>query len=188
MSNQIGITLRSTQTINRRVYQQQIGLGWGTSAQIMDPAFATRSFVSRAIRNDASGKYPTAGRLAQSVQISAFPDKYDQRRGQSIQQLNALGERGPFDGFAGGGPVGSGVFDTGGYIPPGASPINRTAGHEQILNPGQAAALQNRISQAPDDRAVFVTVLLDGEIVVEKAKAEIDKNNVAIVAGFRAGR
>ena len=58
---------------------------WGTFAQRMDPAWASRQFLSRAIRQDRS--WMTAGQLAQDVQVSAFPDRYDQRRGQALSLI-----------------------------------------------------------------------------------------------------
>ena len=54
---------------------------WGTFAQRMDPEWASEQFISRAIRQNEP--WMTAGQLAQDVQVSAFPDRYDQRQGQA---------------------------------------------------------------------------------------------------------
>jgi hypothetical protein len=58
---------------------------WGSYAQRMDPVWASRQFISRAIRQDRS--WMTAGQLAQDVQVSAFPERYDQRRGQALSLI-----------------------------------------------------------------------------------------------------
>jgi hypothetical protein len=59
---------------------------WGTFAQRMDPVWASRQFISRAIRQDRP--WMTAGQLAQDVQVSAFPERYDQRRGQALSLIS----------------------------------------------------------------------------------------------------
>jgi hypothetical protein len=58
------------------VFQQRPSvLAWGTAAQIMNPEHAAMMFVRRAIQLNGS---QSAGQLAQDVQVSAFPDRYDQ--------------------------------------------------------------------------------------------------------------
>ncbi len=52
--------------------QQRPSQGWPNP---MDVPTATRSFVTRAMHNEPM--YATSGQLAQSVQISAFPARYD---------------------------------------------------------------------------------------------------------------
>ncbi|HEX5782528.1 MAG TPA: pilus assembly protein TadG-related protein [Solirubrobacteraceae bacterium] len=58
---------------------------WGSYAQRMDPEWASRQFISRAIRQDRP--WMTPGQLAQDVQVSAFPERYDQRRGQALSLI-----------------------------------------------------------------------------------------------------
>jgi hypothetical protein len=48
----------------------------------MDPVWASEQFISRAIR--ASRDYMSAGQLAQTVQVSAYPLRYDERRLQAM--------------------------------------------------------------------------------------------------------
>ena len=59
------------------VFQQRPSQGWGTPEQITDVAYASNSFFTRAI--DAAAAHPgwSAGQVAQSVQVSAYPDRYD---------------------------------------------------------------------------------------------------------------
>jgi hypothetical protein len=54
--------------------QQRPSQGW---KQPRNVRYATRSFVTKAKRNEH--RYSSAGRLAQAVQRSAFPRRYDQR-------------------------------------------------------------------------------------------------------------
>lgn len=56
--------------------QQRPSQGWPNPT---DVATATKSYVNKAKKNNAKHPSWSAGRLAQSVQISAFPHRYDQR-------------------------------------------------------------------------------------------------------------
>lgn len=60
--------------------------GWGSTGQRMDPAYATRKFIAKAMKVDK--KRYDAGQLAQAVQVSAFPDRYQQRYADAIAILN----------------------------------------------------------------------------------------------------
>ncbi|KDQ09565.1 hypothetical protein BOTBODRAFT_525636 [Botryobasidium botryosum FD-172 SS1] len=63
------------------VFQQRPSQGWGTVAQCMDINHATNAFIDTLIPN--AKKFPTysAGQLAQSVQRSEYPYRYDQAAG-----------------------------------------------------------------------------------------------------------
>lgn len=66
--------------------QQRPSKGWGTVEQCMNVPHATTAFV-----NDAKGKEGsavTSGQLAQAVQRSAFPLRYDAVRGPAQELLN----------------------------------------------------------------------------------------------------
>jgi hypothetical protein len=58
---------------------------WGSYAQRMDPAWASRQFLVKAIRQ--SRPWMSAGQLAQDVQVSAYPERYDQRRAQALSLI-----------------------------------------------------------------------------------------------------
>lgn len=64
------------------VLQQRPSTGWGPPG---NAAVDIRQFLSRAAR--AQGGYATAGQLAQAVQQSAFPGRYDQHRAEAISLL-----------------------------------------------------------------------------------------------------
>jgi hypothetical protein len=65
--------------------QQRPSQGWGTVAEIMDVPHATRSFVNHARKINADGH--SAGWLAQKVQVSAYPGRYDVREGDAKRLL-----------------------------------------------------------------------------------------------------
>ncbi len=65
-------------------FQQRPSAGWGSPAQILDPVYAATQFITRAIRANGS---QSPGQLAQDVQISAFPDRYD---GVAVQAAGLL--------------------------------------------------------------------------------------------------
>lgn len=69
--------------------QQQVPM-WGTAHDCMDPAISTRKFLDRLVRFDWAS-IPT-GEAAQRVQVSAFPDRYQQREAEAIQIVNSLWE------------------------------------------------------------------------------------------------
>lgn len=60
------------------VFQQRPSQGWGTAEQIRDVTYATNKFLEQAIPKAASNPSWSAGRIAQAVQRSAFPDRYDE--------------------------------------------------------------------------------------------------------------
>ncbi len=62
--------------------QQRVSQGWKSPMNIEQ---ATRNFLERAKTGDRSG---SAGKLAQSVQRSAFPERYDQRSNDANQILS----------------------------------------------------------------------------------------------------
>ncbi|KDQ19262.1 hypothetical protein BOTBODRAFT_41541 [Botryobasidium botryosum FD-172 SS1] len=60
------------------VFQQRPSQGWGTVAQCMDINHATNAFIDQLIPNASKFPSSSAGQLAQSVQRSEYPDRYDQ--------------------------------------------------------------------------------------------------------------
>lgn len=63
------------------VFQQRPSAGWGTKAQIMNPRYAARKFFVRAVAAEDRCPSCSAGTIAQRVQVSAFPDRYDKAAG-----------------------------------------------------------------------------------------------------------
>lgn len=57
------------------VMQQRPSQGWGTTAQLLDPNYAINAFYDAADRVNAASL--SAGQLAQKVQRSAYPARYD---------------------------------------------------------------------------------------------------------------
>lgn len=69
------------------IFQQRPSQGWGTPEQCMDPVYASNSYYEQAIANDAANPDWTAGQVAQSVQRSAFPDRYDEAQGKAEEMI-----------------------------------------------------------------------------------------------------
>ncbi|MBP2472490.1 hypothetical protein JOF53_001362 [Crossiella equi] len=65
------------------VFQQRPSQGWGTPQQILNVSYAAHEFFEGAQANE--GRFPgyTAGQLAQSVQRSCCPERYDQAEGRA---------------------------------------------------------------------------------------------------------
>ncbi|MFE7615504.1 peptidoglycan-binding protein [Streptomyces sp. NPDC057496] len=59
------------------VFQQRPSQGWGTPEQIMNVSYASNAFFAPAIRVAANNPDLSAGEVAQAVQVSAYPDRYD---------------------------------------------------------------------------------------------------------------
>src|SRR6266545_3691833 len=66
------------------VFQQRPSQGWGTPEQVLDVDYAANKFfeVAQQMEPNVGG---SAGTLAQAVQRSAFPDRYDQAEGIAVQ-------------------------------------------------------------------------------------------------------
>lgn len=69
--------------------QQTPADGWGTLEQVDNPRYAATQFLKRAL--PIAGKYGTAGQLAQAVQRSAYPERYDEHSAEAAQLLHELG-------------------------------------------------------------------------------------------------
>ncbi|WP_344312145.1 hypothetical protein [Fodinicola feengrottensis] len=70
------------------VFQQRPSQGWGTYDQIMDPYYATNKFLDYAIPTAADNTWMTAGQVAQAVQRSEYPDRYDEAQGIAQDMIN----------------------------------------------------------------------------------------------------
>ncbi|MFF4081725.1 peptidoglycan-binding protein [Streptomyces sp. NPDC001777] len=78
------------------VFQQRPSQGWGTPEQIMDVSYASNAFFTPAIRVAANNPDLSAGEVAQTVQVSAYPDRYDAVEGTAralIERAKELFDR-----------------------------------------------------------------------------------------------
>jgi murein DD-endopeptidase MepM/ murein hydrolase activator NlpD len=71
------------------LFQQRPSMGWGTPAQVMDPAYAARKFYERLVRVGGWQSMPLT-QAAQRVQRSAFPDAYAKHEPLATVVVNAL--------------------------------------------------------------------------------------------------
>lgn len=67
--------------------QQRPSTGWGTPAQVTNVVYATNSYVKKAMAYEASHPNATAGQIAQAIQQSAFPARYDQQSSNAAALL-----------------------------------------------------------------------------------------------------
>lgn len=72
------------------LFQQRPSQGWGTPDQVMDPTYAATQFFDRLMKLNPS-KYSSPGLMAQAVQRSAFPHRYDERWGEAQSIFSQLG-------------------------------------------------------------------------------------------------
>ena len=75
------------------VFQQRPSMGWGTPEQVMDVSHAARSFFEHAVRVDRPGL--SAGLLADAVQRSCCPGRYDQSQPRASSLIRQAWQGGP---------------------------------------------------------------------------------------------
>ena len=71
------------------LFQQRTSSGWGTVAELMDPATSARRFYQALAQIGGWPDMPISA-AAQSVQQSAFPDAYAQHESQADEIVDAL--------------------------------------------------------------------------------------------------
>ncbi|MDI3403762.1 hypothetical protein [Streptomyces cavernicola] len=69
------------------VFQQRPSMGWGTPEQVTNVAYAARQFFTRALTVDEENPSLTPGQLAQAVQVSAYPERYDRREAEARELM-----------------------------------------------------------------------------------------------------
>jgi hypothetical protein len=97
--------------------QQRPSQGW---AHPMNISYAAWDFLRRAI--PIQGRYSTAGQLAQAVQRSAFPGRYDAHQAEALRILHANG------------------WDRGGVLQPGLNVMWNGTGRREELVPAESGA------------------------------------------------
>ncbi|MCX4473334.1 peptidase M23 [Micromonospora sp. NBC_01655] len=70
------------------LFQQRASSGWGEVGQLMDPAFATRQFLT-ALQQVPGWRDLPLTVAAQAVQISAYPDLYAQHEWRAAEVVDA---------------------------------------------------------------------------------------------------
>ncbi|WP_188193107.1 hypothetical protein [Nonomuraea sp. SYSU D8015] len=80
----------SIQNITQEVDHDSLGLyqqraSWGSRAQRLDPVWATKAFISKMKREYPNNAWMNApiGEVCQSVQVSAYPDRYQPQAGDA---------------------------------------------------------------------------------------------------------
>ncbi|MDN3293811.1 hypothetical protein QWM81_07095 [Streptomyces ficellus] len=86
------------------VFQQRPSQGWGTREQCMDVAYASNAFFVRAVETERAHPEWTAGQVAQGVQRSAFPERYDQAEAKARALIDEAARMGALPGVVRSGP------------------------------------------------------------------------------------
>ena len=76
------------------VFQQRPSQGWGTYREVTNIEHTSQEFFSRAITADAAQPWLEYGELCQKIQVSAFPQAYDQWRTEAERTVSAFGVTG----------------------------------------------------------------------------------------------
>ena len=76
------------------LFQQRPTQGWGTPAQLTDPAYQTRKFYDKLLTVDGWQSMPLTA-AAQAVQVSAFPNAYAKHQPAATRLVDALSSSAP---------------------------------------------------------------------------------------------
>lgn len=68
------------------IFQMRPSMGWGTYTQLRDVTYQVNKFIN--VAKPLESKYSTAGQLAQAVERSAYPYRYDQARATAQKYIN----------------------------------------------------------------------------------------------------
>ncbi|MFF5181045.1 peptidase M23 [Micromonospora sp. NPDC000316] len=71
------------------LFQQRSSSGWGPVGRLMDPAFATRQFLA-ALKQVPGWQQMRLTDAAQAVQISAYPEHYQQHEWRAVRVVDAI--------------------------------------------------------------------------------------------------
>ncbi|HEX2143228.1 MAG TPA: hypothetical protein VHG10_01850 [Glycomyces sp.] len=72
------------------LFQQRPSMGWGTEEELMDPVYSSFKFYEKLRRTDA-WQDMTLAEAAQAVQVSAYPDLYQQWETDAVVIASVLG-------------------------------------------------------------------------------------------------
>jgi DNA-directed RNA polymerase subunit N (RpoN/RPB10) len=104
------------ENISEEVDHDSLGLfqqraSWGSRQQRLDPVWATNAFLNKMIQLFPNGSWRTrpVGEVAQAVQVSAHPDRYEPQAGDAAVIADALGSS--TGGVAAGDVTGDGFAD-----------------------------------------------------------------------------
>ncbi|MEU8300205.1 peptidase M23 [Micromonospora sp. NPDC048909] len=75
------------------LFQQRPSSGWGPVGRLMDPAFATRQFLT-ALEQVPGWRQMRLTEAAQAVQVSAYPDLYAQHEWRATEVVDAVAPAG----------------------------------------------------------------------------------------------
>lgn len=96
--------------------QRDFNPPWGTVADRMDPYQSAGSFFNVMLEKFPGWQTMDPGAVAQGVQVSAFPDRYNTKMGRAGELITSAG-----------------IFDTGGILPDGGLAVNLSGKPEHVF-------------------------------------------------------
>ncbi|GIE93301.1 DUF346 domain-containing protein [Paractinoplanes rishiriensis] len=74
------------------LFQQRPSQGWGTPAQLLDPVYATNAFLDAMLRKYPNNSWMSGaiGPICQTVQVSAFPERYTEEAPDGVRIAAAM--------------------------------------------------------------------------------------------------
>lgn len=107
------------------IFQQRNS--WGSAAQRLSPAGSTRLFMNKLLSLGSSRLGMSMGQAAQTVQVSAFPDRYEAYQNRAISLYNSINGKSAVNrAMAKGGVLPTQFFHKGGIVG-GIGPGHRNA-------------------------------------------------------------
>lgn len=107
---------------------QQRQEGWGTLAQRMNPYESAGLFFDAMLRKFPDWESMDPGAVAQGVQVSAFPDRYDTQMSAALEAVKN-----------------SGVYDQGGWLAHNAAAFNLSGRPEPVLTNRQWGSIEDLV-------------------------------------------
>lgn len=133
------------------LFQQQDNGAWGTVAQRMDPYESAGLFFGEMLSSFPNWSSMDPGAVAQGVQRSAFPDRYNTKMGTAEQLV-----------------LNAGLYDAGGTIPDGALAVNLSGSPEHVFTD---TAMEDFVESSADLKQaaadLSASVQTDGPVVAQ---------------------
>ncbi|WP_018352037.1 M23 family metallopeptidase [Longispora albida] len=140
------------------LFQQRPSTGWGTPAQIMDPAYASGKFYDKLLKVEGWQSLPLTV-AAQKVQISAFPEAYAQHEAAAAELVTAL------TGLSGALGACGGAVGPQGWIAPVGDPV--TSGFHTAERPSHDGVDLGSPKNTP------IRAAAEGMVVVAECNAHL---------------
>lgn len=137
------------------LFQQRDNGAWGTVAQRMDPHDSAGMFFDAMLSKYPNWQSMDPGAVAQGVQVSAYPDRYNTKMSRADELVAEAG-----------------LYDQGGILPDGALAVNLSGSPEHVFT-----------DTAMEDFVNATAVLEEAAAHIEQAAADLSLARPAEVTG-----